>query len=131
MILIAMLAITACQGPTGSSAAVELREFEIESSISSFEAGIVTLELENDGEFGHTLVITDAGGHVVSAGDVIAPGETSRVSVDLAPGEYSFTCRIVAQDDEGTVIDHYEQGMSAEVLVSADSANSGAHTDPD
>lgn len=114
-----LFAVAACQGPSGSSADVEVSEFKIEPSITTFDAGAVTLNVENAGEYGHTLVITDAGGHVLSAGGVIGPGETSRVSIDLAPGQYSFTCRIVAQDDEGNVIDHYEQGMSADVVVRA------------
>jgi plastocyanin len=117
LIVIAMLAVAACQGPSSNSADVETYEFAIDSSITSFEAGTVDLNVQNEGEFGHTLVITDAGGHVLSASGVIGPGETSQVSIDLAPGQYYFTCRIVAQDDEGNVIDHYEQGMSAEVVV--------------
>lgn len=116
-ILFAILLVTACQGPTGSSADVEVNEFYIEPSITNFNAGTVTLNVENEGEYGHTLVITDDGGHVLHAGGVIPPGETAQVSIHLAPGKYSFTCRIVAQDDQGNVIDHYEQGMSAEVVV--------------
>ena len=37
--------------------------------------------------------------------------------VDLAAGVYSFTCRIVAQDSEGALIDHFESGMHASVRV--------------
>jgi len=114
-----LLAIIACQEPTGSSAEVGVSEFQIEPSISTFDAGTISLDVRNEGEFGHTLVITNADGHVLSAGGVIPPGESDRVSIDLAPGLYSFTCRIVAQDDEGNVIDHYEQGMSADVVVRA------------
>jgi len=118
-VVVAILAVAACQGPVGSAADIEVYEFAIEPSITHFDAGTVDLNVENAGEYGHTLVITDAGGHVLSAGDVIAPGKTSQVSIDLPPGHYSFTCRIVAQDDEGNVIDHYEQGMSADVVVRA------------
>ena len=119
IILMAILAVSACQEPAATSADIEIYEFGIEPSVTSFEAGTVTLNVENTGEYGHTLVITDTGGHVLSAGSVIAPGETSQVSVDLAEGEYSFTCRIVSQDGGGKVIDHYEQGMLAEVVVGA------------
>lgn len=119
VILLSALAIASCQGPSSSSAEVDLHEFEVEPSISRFKAGTITLDVKNEGDYGHTLVITDAGGHVLSAGGVIDPGLTSRVSIDLAAGVYSFTCRIVAQDDDGVVLDHYEQGMSAEVVVRA------------
>ena len=79
---------------------------------------VVTRDRKWTAQFEHTLVITDAGGQVVSAGAVVAPGETSEMSVDLAPGEYWFTCRIVGQDDEGNVIDHFEEGMAAGIAVS-------------
>lgn len=119
VLLLAALAVASCQGPSASSAEVNLYEFGVEPSISRFEAGTIALDVKNEGEYGHTLVITDAGGHVLSAGGVIDPGLTSRVSIDLAAGVYSFTCRIVAQDDDGVVLDHYEQGMSADVVVRA------------
>jgi plastocyanin len=120
LILVAALAIVSCQGsPSGSSAEIDLTEFEIHPSLSSFDAGSVALDVVNEGEYGHTLVITDAGGHVLLAGEVIEAGESSTMSIDLVPGDYYFTCRIVAQDDEGNVIDHYEMGMSAEVTVRA------------
>ena len=119
IILMAILAVSACQEPAATSADIEIYEFGIEPSITSFEAGTVTLNVENTGEYGHTLVITDAGGNVLSAGGLVNSGEASRVSIDLAPGEYYFTCRIVAQDGEGNIIDHYEQGMLAEVVVGA------------
>jgi hypothetical protein len=119
LILIAALAMVSCQSPSGSSAEIDVYEFEIQPSLSSFEEGTVTLDVVNEGEYGHTLVITDSGGHVLSAGDVIDAGQTSTMSIDLVSGDYFLTCRIVAQDDEGNVIDHYEQGMSAEVTVRA------------
>lgn len=119
LFLITLLGVVSCQGPSGSSAEIDLYEFEITPSLTSFDAGTVMLDVINEGEYGHTLVITDAGGHVLSAGGVIDPGQSSAVSIDLAEGVYFFTCRIVAQDDDGNVIDHYEQGMSAEVTVRA------------
>jgi plastocyanin len=115
-----MLGIAACQVTApGSFAEIDVHEFDIDPSISSFEAGLIELEVINTGDYGHTLVITDANGQVISAGEVVGSGEAATFSVDLAAGEYSFTCRIVAQDGQGNVIDHYEQGMMADVVVSA------------
>jgi hypothetical protein len=54
---------------------------------------------------------------VVAATDLVAPDENARLEVDLAAGVYSFTCRIVAQDSEGALIDHFESGMHASVRV--------------
>jgi hypothetical protein len=62
-------------------------------------------------------VVTDSSGQVVAATDLVAPDENARLEVDLAAGVYSFTCRIVAQDSEGALIDHFESGMHASVRV--------------
>ena len=115
-----LMLVAACQTIAGSSTEVHVYEFGVDLESRTYKAGEVTLEVENEGEFGHTLVITAAGGHVVTAADLLGPGETAEMSVELAPGQYSFTCRIVAQDDEGNLIDHYEQGMRADVVVIAD-----------
>jgi uncharacterized cupredoxin-like copper-binding protein len=117
-VAIVLLALAACQTASGSSTDVELYEFGIDPSVSSLVAGAIDLTVSNSGEYPHTLVITDAGGHVVSAGAVVAPGETAEMTVDLAPGEYTFTCRIVGQDDDGNVVDHFEEGMAAGITVS-------------
>ena len=117
-LLALLVCVAACQTTTASSTDVELFEFDIEPGVSTLEAGSVDLTVTNTGEYSHTLVITDAGGRVVSAGDVVGSGETTELSVDLAPGEYSFTCRIVGQDDEGNVIDHFEEGMHTAITVS-------------
>jgi hypothetical protein len=37
--------------------------------------------------------------------------------VSLNSGTYVFSCRIVSQDDEGNLIDHYELGMNRTVTV--------------
>ncbi len=113
-----LLALAACQTVAASSTDVELYEFGIDPGVTTLQAGTVVLTVTNGGEYPHTLVVTDSGGHVVSAGDVVAPGETTSLSVDMGPGDYSFTCRIVAQDDDGNVIDHFEEGMSTGVTVS-------------
>jgi hypothetical protein len=117
-VAIAFLVLAACQGASGSSTEVELYEFGIDSGVSRLEAGTIDLTVSNVGEYPHTLVITDSEGHVVSAGAVVDSGETTGLSVDLAPGRYTFTCRIVSQDDEGNVIDHFEEGMVAGITVS-------------
>jgi small subunit ribosomal protein S19 len=68
------------------------------------------------GEFSLTRV-TDSSGGVVAATPLVQPGETAALEVDLAPGRYSFTCRIVAEDPDGNIVDHYEAGMNTLVDV--------------
>jgi hypothetical protein len=79
--------------------------------------GATTLEISNVGEFNHTLVVTDADGNVLAATDVVAPGTDTSLSVDLQPGAYQVSCRLVGQDGDGNIIDHYEIGMFGQLEV--------------
>jgi uncharacterized cupredoxin-like copper-binding protein len=90
---------------------VDLQEFSIDASATALITGDVELEVENHGEYPHTLVVSDSDGAVLAATDVLQPSETARLSLDLEPGAYEFTCRIVGTDDAGRVVDHYQAGM--------------------
>jgi hypothetical protein len=114
-----VLAVTACGGPGPSTTAVDLGEFWITAGDRVLSAGTVDLLVANQGEFSHTLVVSDASGTVVAATDLIRPEAETVLTVDLQPGSYTFTCRIVRGLDDGTVVDHYQQGMAASVDVSA------------
>ena len=110
------LVSSACS--TGASdAGFQLDEFTIEGP-NGLIAGDHELTVSNVGAFPHTLVVTDGAGRVVAASDLIQPGETAGLSVDLANGRYVFSCRIVAQNDSGEIFDHFEAGMTATVDVS-------------
>jgi uncharacterized cupredoxin-like copper-binding protein len=54
---------------------------------------------------------------VIAATDLVVPGAEATLEVDLQPGTYVFSCRIVSQDDEGNLIDHFESGMHRTVTV--------------
>jgi plastocyanin len=113
--LLALL-LTACDVSTNASVDVQLAEFSV-TAPRTLPAGSGRIEIDNVGEFTHTLVVTDANGEVAAATGLIPSGETTYLDIDLEPGTYSFTCRIVAQDGEGNLIDHYEAGMNAAVEV--------------
>lgn len=115
--LVAMVVLGACQSGGVSDAVVELDEFSVTPTARTFEAGAVELTVRNAGDYGHTLVVTDGDGQVVSAGELLAPSDETKLRLDLPPGEYQFTCRIVGQDGEGNLIDHYEEGMMAAITV--------------
>ena len=110
-----VLALCGCAGATAGDG-FELSEFSI-GGPGSLDAGVNTIAVTNDGKYTHTLVITDVSGRVVAATSLVEPGETARLDVDLAPGQYSFTCRIVAEDPDGNIVDHYEAGMSSLIDV--------------
>lgn len=82
------------------------------------------LLVRNDGEFPHTVVIARNTGEVVVASEVVQAGSSTAMAIDLEPGVYQFTCRIVAETGDGRLVDHFERGMVQTVVV-GDTAASG------
>jgi hypothetical protein len=94
-----------------------LREGAIDGPSNLGGSGMATLAVSNAGEYSHTLVITNENGEVVAATGLVESSDETTLEVDLEPGTYVFSCRIVAKDDEGNLIDHFEQGMHRTVTV--------------
>lgn len=116
LICAVVMAATACTPTASPNGQVALTEFSIETP-QRFQAGQVGLEIVNQGEFGHTLVVSTPDGTVVGSTDVLRPGGEGVLDVQLAPGEYVFSCRIVVETPDGEIIDHYARGMAAHVVV--------------
>jgi len=114
-----LLMVSGCGVTAVSETSVALKEFSVTPVADRLKAGTVDLSVSNSGEFSHTLVVSDSAGTVVAATALIRPGDTSSLSIDLQPGAYVFTCRIVGQSDSGEIIDHYERGMVARIDVSS------------
>lgn len=111
-----LVALTACSGSAAESG-FDLAEWQI-AGPGEMSADTSSVDVSNSGSFPHTLVVTDSAGNVMAATDLIGPGESTELALDLDPGTYSFTCRIVAQGPEGEIVDHFEAGMNATVSVS-------------
>ncbi len=79
--------------------------------------GASTLQISNVGEFNHTMLVTDSDGEVVAATGVLPPGTSTVLSVVLSEGRYQVSCRLVGQDPEGKIVDHYELGMYKQLEV--------------
>ena len=110
--------IVACSGTAPISAdRVALDEFTIETSGESWKAGEIDLDVLNVGERTHTLIVTTVEGEVVASTGLIDPGTSHQMDVDLAPGKYQLTCRIVVEGGDGQIFDHFEQGMRETVTV--------------
>lgn len=118
LLLVAVVLAGSCgsTAPLVSSSAVTLVEGSIAVESPRFAAGEVTLNIGNAGEFSHTLVVTDDGGAVLAATGLVGPGESVTMTLDLLPGVYQFSCRIVGSF-QGEVFDHYQMGMVARVVV--------------
>lgn len=119
------IVLAACSGADSAATGFTLTEFVIDGP-GALPPGSSLLSVENVGEFPHTLVIADETGRVVTASDLIQPGETDQLEVDLSSGTYQFTCRIVAEKPDGELVDHFEEGMVETVRVADGSAKEQA-----
>ena len=111
-----LMLLVSCSGDASESGRYQLGEFFI-SGPARLSDETESVTLENVGEFPHTLVVTRPSGQVVAASGLVQPDETITLDLTLEPGTYQFTCRIVGQDSEGQLVDHYERGMHATVSV--------------
>lgn len=110
--------LVACGGSAPISAdRVALDEFTIESSGEPWKAGEIDLDVLNVGARTHTLIVTTVEGEVVASTGLIDPGTSHELDVDLGPGKYQLTCRIVVEGGDGQIFDHFEQGMRETVTV--------------
>jgi plastocyanin len=62
-------------------------------------AGTITLVMENPSAIEHNIAVRGEG--VDERGAVVGQGETSRVTVELEPGEYEFYCSVPGHDEAG------------------------------
>ena len=84
-------------------------EMYIELSEESFTPGSYTIEVVNEGNATHDLVV-ERDGADVAATETIAPGASATLTVTLEEGEYVFYCSIG---------NHRAQGMEIPVVVGA------------
>jgi plastocyanin len=110
------LALGGCNQSASSEARYDMAEFTISGPGQLSPVG--QIEVTNNGEYPHTVVVSDLEGAVIAATGLVAPGGSTVLDVDLTAGTYQFTCRIVAETADGTIVDHFERGMSQTVEVS-------------
>jgi hypothetical protein len=91
---------------------VSVRALEYSFTLSRplVNAGAVTIELRNNGEDPHNLIVSpDDGSHTpLASWPDTGPGAYLRQSVALAPGRYQLWC---------SLLDHEARGMTADLVV--------------
>ena len=102
---------TASSSAAAESTTVTATEGEmfIELSEDSFSPGTYTIEVVNEGNMAHDLVV-ERDGQDVAATERIAPGQTATLTVALEAGDYVFYCSIG---------NHRAMGMEVPVSISA------------
>ncbi len=81
------------EAPVGTLSA-SLVDFAVELPATELEAGTYTIDVSNDGDASHDLVVADAEGNDVAASEILSPGASGTVEVTLEPGEYAFYCSV-------------------------------------
>ncbi len=122
LIVSVLLAITACTQVAADSGRfdVTLRDFEIELGADTVTAGVVSFTVVNEGDDYHTLVVESIDhGAVLAAVPALAPGESATLTVELTPGRYFLTCRVVETEEDGVLEDHLDMGMVTVLTVEA------------
>lgn len=116
-LLMAAILLGACSAQVSAEPGYVLREGAIDGPNQMVAAAPATIQVENTGEYSHTLLVTDQRGEVLAATGLIDSGARTSLEVDLEAGIYVFSCRIVSQADDGSLVDHFEQGMHRTVTV--------------
>jgi len=94
--------------PASARLGVSAREFRLVLSRASVKAGIVVIQLQNDGEDVHDLRVRRLGGVHLFRFPVTSPGDNSELAIRMRPGRYSLWC---------SVADHAKLGMRAVLRV--------------
>jgi uncharacterized cupredoxin-like copper-binding protein len=104
----------ATPSPTGGSESgpvgVVLREFEFEPRPLKVKAGKVRFLLMNRGSVEHDFMIPEVMQAMEHEKDLVQPGKTKTIEIDLKPGTYQVVC---------TVSGHQEAGMKTTIEVSS------------
>ena len=96
---------------------ISLIDFALDpDEVSVDEGGNTTFRVVNDGQTEHALEIEGAG--IEEETDVLGPGESAELTVELEEGKYELYC---------PVGNHREQGMEGTLTVGSGTA--GASTD--
>jgi uncharacterized cupredoxin-like copper-binding protein len=110
------VALSACGDDGGDSdrqVDVSLTERDLTPGRVDVRAGEVEFVVENDGERIHEFAV-ETGDGTIKRTDAINPGETDRITVDLADGKYEM------YDPRGG---YRSRGVSGTVVVGSDRAN--------
>ena len=69
------------------------KDFSISLDEDSLTAGSYTITVVNDGNATHDLAVEE-NGTTRATSDTVRPGQSTTLTVDLDPGEYTFYCSI-------------------------------------
>jgi len=90
----ALMALALGWHPTPARLGVGATEFHLVLSRPSVKAGVVEIELQNDGQDPHDLRVRRVGGAHTFIVAVTKPGGRRSVALNLRPGRYRLWCAL-------------------------------------
>ena len=143
LVVVAAVALlgSGCSVSPGDKVSIGLEEWKISVSPASVKAGRVQLEIDNDGDLTHNLVLmrkadpsqlalTPEGGVDVATErpideiEDLKPGSYLAASPNVLAGDYLLVCTITEGPD-GQPLNHFQSGMWAKLKVVAKSRRGG------
>ena len=85
---------------TGTTVDVTEKEFSITLAQSTFQPGMYTFAVTNQGQFPHNLTI-EGPGVDTTATATLQPGQSGDVTVTLQSGSYELWCSVDSHKDRG------------------------------
>ena len=73
---------------------VSATEYHLTLSRPAVKAGVVEIELENDGQDPHDLRVRRVGGTHVFSVPLVGPGQRRTIDIRLRPGRYRLWCSV-------------------------------------
>ena len=94
--------------PTPARLGVSAEEFHLTLTRPAVKAGVLEIELQNDGEDPHDLRVRRVGGNHTFTILLTQPGKRRTLALHVRPGRYRLWC---------SVADHRALGMQADLRV--------------
>jgi hypothetical protein len=102
--LVLVLAIAGCSHTrrvgAGRTVQMAVNEYRLNPQSVDASAGVLSIVVHNYGRLTHNLVVS-ANGQSVAGTTPIAPGQTTELDLDLAPGSYQMASTILSDQALG------------------------------
>ena len=107
--------------PAGTTVTVRLSDFVVTPDTTSVKAGPVHFVVSNTStDSVHEMAVLRSKSSTsfenMGEVEVMPPGVSGAITLDLSPGTYRLAC-LVAKGEQGSVVDHYQQGMYTDITV--------------
>ena len=84
-----------------ATAAIEVRDFELDPAALSVAGSTIALDVTNTGPTVHNVTVRDDAGQVVLASRDLREGESETVVGPIAPGSYVLFCSLAGHESLG------------------------------